>query len=73
MEAFQVWLLRGSPEAADRYRVAQRAAALVLAEATTGTWEEFGEAKENKFQLALRFFWQAISLRKGKRSIPGCA
>ena len=40
-EAFQAWLSRGSPEGADRYQGAQRAAALEPAEAKTQTWEEF--------------------------------
>ena len=40
-EAFRAWLSRGSPEGADRYQGAQRAAALEPAEAKTQTWEEF--------------------------------
>ena len=32
------------PEGADRYRLAKRAAALVVVEAKNCVWEEFGEA-----------------------------
>jgi len=46
-EAFQVWLSQGSPEAVDRYQVAINAAInaaeLVVAEAKTKVWEEFGK------------------------------
>jgi len=34
-EAFRVWLSRWSPEAAERYRMAKRAPALMAAEAKT--------------------------------------
>ena len=59
-EAFRAWLSQGSPEAAGRYRVAKRAAALVVAKAKTQVWEEFGENMENDFWLASRMFWQTI-------------
>lgn len=69
-EAFRAWLARGSPEAADRYRVARRAAASAVAEAKTRVWEEFGEAMEKDFRLASRKFWQTIRrLRKGKQGL----
>jgi len=41
-EAFQAWLSQASPEAADRYRAAKMAVALVVAEAKSWVWEEFG-------------------------------
>jgi len=49
-----------SPEAADRYRVAKRAAVLVVSEPKTWVWEEFAEAMEKDFRLASRLFWQTI-------------
>ena len=67
-EAFRAWLSRGSPKAANSYRAAKRAAALVVAEAKTQVWEEFGETMEKDFQLTSRVFWQTIQqLRKGKQ------
>ena len=70
-EAFRAWLAQGSPEAADRYRQARRAAAAAVADAKTRTWEEFGEAMEKDFRLASRKFWQTIRrLRKGKQGLP---
>ncbi|TWW74372.1 R2DM Retrovirus-related Pol polyprotein from type II retrotransposable element [Takifugu flavidus] len=41
-EAYRSWLVCGSPEAADRYRLAKRVAAATVAEAKTRAWEEFG-------------------------------
>ena len=46
-----------SPEAADRLRVAKRAATLVVAEAETQAWEEFSETMEKDFRLESRMFW----------------
>ncbi len=37
-------MAQGSPEAADRYQEARRAAASVVMEAKARVWEEFGEA-----------------------------
>ena len=51
-EAFRAWLAQGSPETADGYREARRAAASVVAKAKTQVWEEFGEAMEKEFRLA---------------------
>ncbi|XP_054860769.1 uncharacterized protein LOC118470292 [Amphiprion ocellaris] len=63
-EAFQAW----SPEAADRYQLAKRAAAVTAAEAKTRVWEEFGEAMEKDFWLASRKFWQTVRrFRKGRQ------
>ena len=67
-EAFRAWLSQGSPEAAGRYRVAKRAAALVVAKDKTGMWEEFVETMEKDFQLASRVFWKTIRwLSKAKQ------
>ena len=48
-DAFHPWLCQGSPEAADRHQVAKSAAALVVAEANTWAWYEFGQAMEKDF------------------------
>ncbi len=45
-ESYRAWLACGTPEAADGYRQAKRAAARVAAEAKTRAWEEFGETME---------------------------
>ena len=55
-DAFQACLSWGSPEAADKYRGAERAAALMVAEAKTRVWEEFGETMEKDFRLVSRVF-----------------
>ena len=58
----------GTPEAADGYQQAKQCAAVVVAEAKTRGWEEFGEARDNDFRTALKIFWTTIrSLRKGKQ------
>ena len=49
-ESYRAWLARGTPEAADGYRQAKRAAARVVAEAKTRVWEKFGEATEEDFR-----------------------
>jgi len=74
-EAFRAWLAQGSPEAADRYRQARRAAAAVVADAKTRALEEFGEAMEKDFRLASRRFWQTVpTAQEGKAgSTPGCS
>ena len=70
-EAFWAWLSQGSREAADRYRVAERAAALVDAENRTRVWEEFRETMEKDFWLASRIFSET---QKGKAgTFLGCA
>ncbi|XP_054862758.1 golgi transport 1Ba isoform X1 [Amphiprion ocellaris] len=63
-EAFWAWLARGSPEAANGYRLAKRAA---VAEAKTRVWEEFVEAMEKDFRLVSRRFWQTIRRLGGGR------
>uniref|UniRef100_A0A3P8SLN3 Reverse transcriptase domain-containing protein n=1 Tax=Amphiprion percula TaxID=161767 RepID=A0A3P8SLN3_AMPPE len=65
-ESYRAFLACGTPEAADRYWLAKRAAA--VAEAKTRVWEEFGEAMENDFRTASKRFWSTIRrLRGGKR------
>lgn len=44
----------GTPEAADLYRLAKRNRALAVIETKTETWEEFDEAMENNFRMALK-------------------
>ncbi len=69
-EAFQAWLAQGPPEAANGYREARRATALVVMEAKTWLWEEFGEAMEKDFWLASRKFWKIVRcLRRGKKGL----
>ena len=62
-------MARGTPEAADGYQQAKRAAARAVTEAITRVWEKFGEAIEEGYQSASRKFWQTIRrLRRGKQS-----
>uniref|UniRef100_A0A671UP04 Reverse transcriptase domain-containing protein n=1 Tax=Sparus aurata TaxID=8175 RepID=A0A671UP04_SPAAU len=68
-ESYRAWLSRGTPEAADGYRQAKRAAARAVSEAKTRVWEEFGEAMEKDYRSASKKFWQTIRrLRRGKQS-----
>ncbi|KAK3533627.1 hypothetical protein QTP70_023381 [Hemibagrus guttatus] len=57
-ESYRAWLARGTPEAAEAYRQAKRAAAQVVSKAKTRVWEEFGEAMEKDYQMASGKFWQ---------------
>nr|XP_049610760.1 uncharacterized protein LOC125988936 isoform X1 [Syngnathus scovelli] len=67
-ESYRAVLACGTPEAADRYRMAKRNAASAVAEAKTRAWEEFGEATENDFRTVSRKFWSTIRrLRRGKQ------
>ncbi|KAK3549709.1 hypothetical protein QTP86_007157 [Hemibagrus guttatus] len=67
-ESYRAWLARGTPEAAEAYRQAKRTTAVVVSEAKTRVWEEFGEAMEKDYRMALGKFWQtAQSLRRGKQ------
>ena len=67
-ESYRALLARGTPEAADGYRQAKRAAARAVVEAKTRVWEEFGEAMEEDFRSAPRKFWQTVRrLRRGKQ------
>ena len=65
-ESYRAFLASGTLEAADRYRQAKRSAALVVAEAKTRAWEEFGEAMENDFRMASKRFWSTILRLRGK-------
>ncbi|KAK3562875.1 hypothetical protein QTP86_011117 [Hemibagrus guttatus] len=56
-ESYQAWLVRGTPEAAEAYWQAKRAAAWVVSEAKTRVWEE---AMEKDYQTALGKFWQTV-------------
>ncbi|TWW67219.1 hypothetical protein D4764_02G0002600 [Takifugu flavidus] len=60
-EAYRSWLVCGSPEAADRYRVAKRVAAATAAEAKTRAWEEFGEAMEEDFRRWKEYFQELLN------------
>jgi len=63
-------LVQGSPETAERYWEARRAAASAVAEAKTRVWEEFKEAMEKDFWLASRKFWQTVwQLSKGNQGL----
>ncbi|TWW77380.1 hypothetical protein D4764_12G0007700, partial [Takifugu flavidus] len=69
-EAYRSWLVCGSPEAADRYRLAKRVAAAAVAEAKIWAWEEFDEAMEEDFRSAPRRFWQTVrQLWGGRRQL----
>ncbi|KAK3553558.1 hypothetical protein QTP70_004565 [Hemibagrus guttatus] len=67
-ESYQAWLARETPEAAEAYRQAKRTTAVVVSEAKTRVWEEFGEAMEKDYRTASGKFWQTIwRLRRGKQ------
>ncbi|KAK3557951.1 hypothetical protein QTP86_003867 [Hemibagrus guttatus] len=67
-ESYRAWLARGTPEAAEAYRQAKRTTALVVSEAKTRVWEEFGEAMEKDYQTASGKFWQTVRcLKRGKQ------
>ncbi|XP_070399891.1 uncharacterized protein [Nothobranchius furzeri] len=69
-EAYRPWLVCGSPEAADRYRIAKRGAAVAVAEAKSRAWEEFGEAMKKDYRSAPKRFWQtARRLRRGRQQL----
>ncbi|KAK3527366.1 hypothetical protein QTP86_021932, partial [Hemibagrus guttatus] len=56
---------RGTPEAAEAYRLAKQAAACVVSEAKTLVWEEYGEAMEKDYRTASEKYWQTVRrLRK---------
>ncbi|KAK3542019.1 hypothetical protein QTP86_010364 [Hemibagrus guttatus] len=66
-ESYRGWLARGTPEAAEAYRQAKRATAVVVSEAKTRVSEEFGEAMEKDYRMASGKFWQTVwRLRRGK-------
>ncbi|KAK3550822.1 hypothetical protein QTP70_005747 [Hemibagrus guttatus] len=67
-ESYRAWLAWGTPEAAEAYRQAKRTTAVVVSEAKTRVWEEFGEAMEKDYQTASGKFRQTVwRLRRGKQ------
>ncbi|KAK3542821.1 hypothetical protein QTP70_004326 [Hemibagrus guttatus] len=67
-ESYRAWLARGTPEAAEAYRQAKQTTAVVVLEAKTRVWEEFGEAMEKDYRTASGKFWQTVRrLRRGKQ------
>ncbi|KAK3529813.1 hypothetical protein QTP86_006010 [Hemibagrus guttatus] len=67
-ESYRAWLARGTPEAAEAYQQAKRTTAVVVSEAKTRVWEEFGEAMEKDYWTASGKFWQTVRrLRRGKQ------
>ncbi|KAK3558852.1 hypothetical protein QTP86_030442 [Hemibagrus guttatus] len=59
---------KGTPEAAEAYRQAKQTTAVVVSEAKTWVWEEFGEAMEKDYRTASGKFWQTVRhLRRGKQ------
>ncbi|KAK3553862.1 hypothetical protein QTP70_012698 [Hemibagrus guttatus] len=67
-ESYRAWLARGTPEAAEAYRQAKQTTAVVVSEAKTRVWEEFGEAMEKDYRTASGKFWQTI--RRLRREEP---
>lgn len=45
-EDFRIWLFQKTPEAADRYRLARRTSASVIADAKYCSWDELWEVTE---------------------------
>ncbi|KAK3566847.1 hypothetical protein QTP86_004549 [Hemibagrus guttatus] len=67
-ESYRAWLARGTPEAAQAYWLAKRTTPVVVSEAKTRVWEEFGEAMEKDYRTASGKFWQTVRcLRRGKQ------
>ncbi|KAK3554788.1 hypothetical protein QTP70_033482 [Hemibagrus guttatus] len=67
-ESYRAWLARRTPEAAEAYRQAKRTTSVVVSEAKTRVWEEFGEAMEKDYRTASGKFWQTVQrLRRGKQ------
>ncbi|KAK3559185.1 hypothetical protein QTP86_005078 [Hemibagrus guttatus] len=67
-ESYRAWLARGTLEAAEAYRQAKQTTAVVVSEAKTRVWEEFGEAMEKDYWTASGKFWQTVwRLRRGKQ------
>ncbi|KAK3509117.1 hypothetical protein QTP70_020228 [Hemibagrus guttatus] len=64
---------RGTPEAAEAYRLAKQAAARVVSKAKTLVWEEYGEAMEKDYRTASEKYWQTVRrLRKATRDDTVC-
>uniref|UniRef100_A0A8C6LTH4 Endonuclease/exonuclease/phosphatase domain-containing protein n=1 Tax=Nothobranchius furzeri TaxID=105023 RepID=A0A8C6LTH4_NOTFU len=69
-ETYRAWLVCGSPEAADGYRIAKRGAAVAVAEAKSRAWEEFGEAMEKNSRSEPKRFWQTVRrLTRGRQQL----
>ncbi|KAK3516914.1 hypothetical protein QTP70_028206 [Hemibagrus guttatus] len=67
-ESYRAWLAQGTPEATEAYRQAKRTTAVVVSEAKTRVWEEFGEAMEKDYRTASGKFWKTVRcLRRGKQ------
>ncbi|KAK3523969.1 hypothetical protein QTP70_017490, partial [Hemibagrus guttatus] len=67
-ESYRAWLARGTPDAAEAYWEAKQTTAVVVSEAKTRVWEEFGEAMEKDYRTASGKFWQTVRrLRRGKQ------
>ncbi|KAK3527969.1 hypothetical protein QTP86_013084 [Hemibagrus guttatus] len=67
-ESYRAWLAWGTPEAAEAYRQDKRTTAVVVSEAKTWVWEEFGEAMEKDYRTASGKLWQTVwRLRRGKQ------
>ncbi|KAK3522918.1 hypothetical protein QTP86_008223 [Hemibagrus guttatus] len=67
-ESYRAWLAWGTSEAAEAYWQAKQTTAVVVSEAKTRVWEEFGEAMEKDYRTALGKFWQTVRrLRRGKQ------
>ncbi|KAK3524140.1 hypothetical protein QTP70_018026 [Hemibagrus guttatus] len=70
-KSYRAWLARGTPEAAEAYhRQAKRTTAVVVSEAKTRVWEEFGEAMEKDYRTASGKFWQTVRCLKGRNQRP---
>ncbi|KAK3517712.1 hypothetical protein QTP70_016085 [Hemibagrus guttatus] len=67
-ESYRAWLARGTPEAAEAYRQAKQTTAVVVSEAKTRVWEEFGEAMKKDYRTASGKFWQTV--RRLRREEP---
>ncbi|KAK3559562.1 hypothetical protein QTP86_013728, partial [Hemibagrus guttatus] len=67
-ESYRAWLAQETLEAAEAYRQAKRTTAVVVSEAKTRVWEEFGETMEKDYRTASGKFWQTVRhLRRGKQ------
>lgn len=66
-EAFQVMLMKGSPDYTENYRNTTRAAAKAVAEVNAWAWEML--AMEKCLKMAAKMSWQTLwHLRRGRRN-----
>ncbi|KAK3561419.1 hypothetical protein QTP86_002547 [Hemibagrus guttatus] len=70
-ESYRAWLARGTPEAAEAYRQAKRTAAVVVSEAKTWVWEEFGQDMEKDYRTASGKFWQTVRRLRRVKQLSG--